>query len=213
MPRGDSLNLVESFYTRIRQEILNGAFPPGELLLETVLCKRFGVSRTPIREALGRLAQDGFLERSARGFRVRLRTPAEILDIYEARIVLESTSAELAAERRTDFDLVRLSQLLEERRTAEPAQFKALNESWHKALREAAHNTAITDLLARLDSMLVIYGPGGAAFSHGDPTVGEHGRVLEAVRSGDPGEARAAMSEHLVRMRDLRIESLARNTR
>ncbi|GAA3738254.1 GntR family transcriptional regulator [Streptomyces tremellae] len=212
MSSSDSLNLVESFYTRIHREILDGVFAPGDLLLETVLCKRFGVSRTPIREALGRLAQDGYIERSTRGFRVRLRSPEEILDIYEARIALESTSAALAAERRTEFDLVRLTHLMDERRTAERPEFKRLNDQWHRALREAAHNTAIADLLGRLDSLLVIYAARGAAFSHSDPTVVEHDSILEAVRAGDAEAARAAMTVHLERMRDLRVESLARGT-
>jgi DNA-binding GntR family transcriptional regulator len=100
-PRFDS---TEVQYTRLRKEILEGAFAPGTILLKTALSARYGVSRTPVREALGRLAQDGLIERSTRGFRIRQRDPEQILEIYEARIALEARSAELAARRRTEFE-------------------------------------------------------------------------------------------------------------
>jgi DNA-binding GntR family transcriptional regulator len=113
------------------------------------------VSRTPVREALGRLAQDGLIERSTRGFRIRQRDPEQILEIYEARIALGGRSAELAAKRRTDFDLARMTHLLDERRaTTDPAQFGPMNNRWHDALRLSAHNETVRDLLERLDSLL-----------------------------------------------------------
>ncbi|MFI6348206.1 GntR family transcriptional regulator [Streptomyces sp. NPDC050560] len=203
-------------YNRIRDDLVHGTFPPGTVLLETVLSERYGVSRTPVREALGRLAQDGFIDRGSRGFVVRHRGPEEILAIYEARISLESTAAALAAERRTSFDLTRLDHLVEQRRaatgTADRATLTAMNEEWHRALRAAARNDIVAGFLDRLDSLLAIYRPAITIQAGPDRTVPEHGAVLDAVRASDPEEAGRAMTVHLARMRDLRIEALARES-
>lgn len=196
-------------YIRLRGEILEGTFPPGATLLETVLSERYGVSRTPMREALTRLAQDGLLVRSTKGFQVRSYTPEEILEIYEARIALESTSAALAASRRTDFDLLRLTHLVEERRSAtDRSTFGKLNNRWHEALRAAAHNATITDLLERLDSLLTLYPHRKPFPPPGDRSAEEHAGILEAVGDRDADRAQSLMRDHLQHMRDLRIESL-----
>jgi DNA-binding GntR family transcriptional regulator len=206
-PRFDS---TEVQYARLRKEILDGAFAPGTVLLETALSARYGVSRTPVREALGRLAQDGLIERSTRGFRIRQRDPEQILEIYEARIALEARSAELAAKRRTDFDLARMTHLLDEcRATTDPAQFGPLNNRWHDALRLAGHNETVTDLLERLDSLLLLYRPQRPPRPTADDrSVEEHAEILDAIARGDAGAAGTAMTEHLRRMRDRRIQAL-----
>ncbi|RAJ68759.1 GntR family transcriptional regulator [Streptomyces sp. Amel2xB2] len=209
-PRGRTGNRVDMHYARIKEDLIGGTYPPGTVLLETALSERYGVSRTPVREALGRLQQDGFIERTSRGFLVRRRTPEEILSIYEARISLESTGAGLAAERRTPFDLSRLEHLAELRREArDSAERTAANEDWHRALRVAGHNDIIAGFLDRLDSLLAIYRPAFATTADEDRTVEEHAAIFDAVRDGDAARARSAMAEHLGRMRDLRIQGLA----
>jgi DNA-binding GntR family transcriptional regulator len=125
-PRSRRFDSTEVQYARLRKEILDGVFAPGTILLETALSVKYGVSRTPVREALGRLAQDGLIERSTRGFRIKQRNPEQILEIYEARIALEARSAELAAKHRTDFDLARMAHLLDERQaTTDPEHWSA----------------------------------------------------------------------------------------
>lgn len=199
---------TEAQYALLRQHIVDGRFPPGSALLETVLSTEYGVSRTPMREALHRLAQEGLIERSTRGFRVRVRTPEEIVDIYDARTALESACAGLAAVRRTEFDLARLTHLLDERRNAtDPKTFGKLNNAWHDALRTAGHNATIGDLLARLDTLLSIY-RSKQKQSADDPSVHHHEAVLAAIRDRDAEAAQDAMREHLHFMRDRRIANL-----
>ncbi|MFG2580973.1 GntR family transcriptional regulator [Streptomyces malaysiensis] len=204
----------DAHYNRIKDDLVRGSYPPGTVLLETVLGERYGVSRTPVREALGRLAQDGFIDRGSRGFVVRRRSPEEILAIYEARISLESTAAGLAAERRTPFDLSRLDHLAEQRRSApesaDRATLTAMNEDWHRALRAAARNDIVSGFLDRLDSLLAIYRPATATPVDADRTVVEHDAILDAVQASDGARARETMTTHLTRMRDLRIQGLAR---
>ena len=98
-------------YLRLRADILAGKFPQGSPLHETQLCESYGASRTPIREALNWLAHDGLLERAARGFRVRSGTPEDVIEIYAARVALESEAAGAAALRHSDLDLARLDGL------------------------------------------------------------------------------------------------------
>ena len=205
-PRHDSTDIQ---YARLRRDILDGVFAPGTILLETALSTRYGVSRTPVREALGRLAQDGLIERSTRGFQIRQRHPEEILEIYEARIALESRSAELAAKNRSDLDLARLAYLLDERRAeTDPAQFGPLNNKWHDALRLSAHNATINDLLSRLDTLLLLLRPRTFTPQPDDRSAEEHAAVLDAITRGDQPAAGEAMTDHLRRMRDWRIRSL-----
>lgn len=199
---------TEAQYALLRRQIIEGRFPPGTPLLETVLSAEHGVSRTPMREALHRLAQDGLIERSPRGFQVRVRTPEEIVGIYDARIALESTCASMAAIRRTEFDLARLTHLLAERRLCtDPVGFGKLNNAWHDALRTAAHNTTIQDLLERLDTLLELYrsrrSPGAS-----DPCVEQHEGVLAAIRDRDADAAQVAMCDHVRILRDRRISTL-----
>jgi DNA-binding GntR family transcriptional regulator len=213
-PDGPSqLDATEAQYLLLRQHIIEGQIPPGSTLLETALSAQYGVSRTPVREALGRLAQDGFIERSARGFRVRARSPEEILEIYEARIALESTSAALAATRRTEFDLARLAHMLNTRREeTDSAKFGSLNNDWHDALRAAGHNATITGLLDRLDLLLSIYRPRGGLGGPPSQPVDDHSAILDAIRDRRPDAAQEAMRAHLSRIRDLRVEVLLRET-
>lgn len=99
-------------YLRLRADILAGKFPPrGAALHETQLSETYGASRTPIREALNWLAHDGLLERATRGFRVRSGTAEDVIEIYAARVALESEAAGAAAIRHTELDLARLEQL------------------------------------------------------------------------------------------------------
>ena len=95
-------------YEQLRQSIIEGRLLPGESLVEANLASTYGVSRTPIREALTRLQQDGLVHRGDRGLVVRESTPEEILDIYETRVILEAQAARLAAKRRTEFELARI---------------------------------------------------------------------------------------------------------
>jgi DNA-binding GntR family transcriptional regulator len=196
-------------YQRIRDEVLDGTFSPGTLLLETMLSRRYNISRTPVREALGLLAQDGLLERTRRGFVVRTRTAEEILDLFDARIALESTAAGLAAERRSELELLRLEELIERRRQAtdEDAIAQA-DRQWHLALRLAAHNQTITSLLNQVATQLSIYRPAFTMRTGANSELDEHYRVTEAIRKQDREAARLAMIAHLEVGRQLSVRAL-----
>jgi len=202
---------VGAHYALLRRELVNHVFPAGAILLETTLSARYGVSRTPIREALNRLEHDGLLERVVRGYRVRVATPEDIMELYEARIALESAAAASAALRRTDLDLARLEHLSTQLGSATGAdEVTSVNAEWHRAIWTAAHNGAIAELLERVMTQMRLFDNGavGAPDSM-ERTIKEHAVVLDALRANDAEGARSAVAVHLGRTRDLRLAILA----
>ncbi len=198
-------------YAQLRSDVLNGAFDRAELLQETTLTARYGISRTPIREALARLEQDGLLERAARGYRVRSGTAEDVLDIYEARIALEAVAAADAAARRSELELARLESLhADAGASRSPEDERRLNTVWHEELWAAAHNMTVAGLLERLTAQLRIYDVGRIEDADDlDATRTEHEAVMAALRARDADGARRAISGHLDRSRDLRLHAFA----
>lgn len=140
-------------HAQLKDDLLQGAFQPGDALREVALAERFGVSRTPVREALTRLLHEGLLECRARGLFVKEIDPEQIMQVYDLRILLEGQAAQEAASVRTEVDLMRLQALVDrDRALAEPddATRLATNIEFHRALWRAAHNPVLEDLLERL---------------------------------------------------------------
>ena len=203
---------MPSLYQQLLEEVLEGDLRPGEILVESALGKRFGVSRTPIREALRMLEQDGVLERVNRGMRVRQTSPEEVLEIYGVRTILEAAAARDAATRRTEYDLVTLDRILRsmaEARTATPQEMAAINRSFHRAIWQAAKNRTLTDLLERLAVHLRRY-PATTYLRSGrwDEALDEHRLLLEAIRRGDPNGAAEVAEKHMWASRDVRLDMI-----
>ncbi|MET0451253.1 MAG: GntR family transcriptional regulator [Mycobacterium sp.] len=197
----------------MKQDLLDGRFEPGTVLLETTLGQLYGVSRTPMRDALARLAHDRLIDRNERGYVVRERSAEEIEAIYEARIPLESTAAALAAERRGPIDVDRLDHLLVLRRDErDHTVHPRLNADFHVALRDAARSAVIASSLGRLDDMLTEYRPDRSPSANTERGLHEHEDIMAAIRDGDAARARDSMTSHLARMRDQRIAAHVRRT-
>jgi DNA-binding GntR family transcriptional regulator len=197
-------------YEQLRAGIVSGEYDPGEALVELVLAERYGTSRTPVREALRRLEQDGLVERADRGMRVRTRSPEEILEIYEARIALETTAAAAAAERRTDLDLIRIRHAAAQMAavsTAEPNAMAVANRVVHEAIWAAGHNGTIVDLLTRLNNHLTRY-PATTLAVPGRWTeaLREHDEIISAIENRDRDKAAELSREHMTRARDIRLQ-------
>lgn len=198
-------------YEQLREQITSGKCTPGSMLVPASVGVTMGLSRTPVREALQRLEFDGLVTKITRGYMVRERTEEEVLAICDARIALESAVAFGAATRHTEIDLARLTGLFERALGADdPARALALHNEWHAALRIAAHNTTITELMERLDAQLAVYdAEASKAPENLDAIEKEHRAILEAVAAGNGEQARALMTAHQERTRDIRIAAMA----
>lgn len=198
-------------YQMLKAAILDGTLEPGAPLVELQLAEWCGVSRTPIREALTRLEHDGLVERNERGTVVRQRSPEEILDIYEIRVVLEAMAARLAAERHTRMDQIRLSKTLERwQETTEetaPGELMNINQELHRATWLASHNQALIDLLERLSLHLGRY-PVTTLTAPGrlKAALSEHQELIDAIFARDQDTAADVATKHFTAALRIRLE-------
>lgn len=206
----------DSVYEILRSDILNARLLPGVVISETSLAAQLGVSRTPIREALFRLEQDGLLHRGPKGMEVRERSPEEILDIYEVRSALEAVASRDAAQRRREIDIATLTRLNRDfadtlRSTAErDAGAAAANLAFHQAIWLTARNTACMDALSRLQAHLGRYsGTTLTAPGRGKAAVEEHSAILEAIIRQDSDAAAALAAEHMSNAKQVRLSLFA----
>lgn len=197
-------------YSQIRDRIISGELKPGAPLVETSLADEFGVSRTPIREALRRLEQDGLAERVGRRMKVRGRSPSEILEIYEARVAMESAAARSAALRHTEIDRLRIQKQLmrlEEHMASDPDTLLEINHEFHHATWLACHNATMIDVLERLALHMgrlpfTTFSMEGRAES----SLEEHRDIAESIFARDPDRAAKAAAAHMESNRELRLK-------
>lgn len=192
----------------MRQAILRGQFLPNERLIETNLARTFQVGRAAIRTALARLEQDGLVEREPfRGARVRSISPAEAIEILEARAVLEGLAVRHAARNATPADAAALRGTLERMRVDYDAgdllRVSEGNSQLHRQLLAIARHQTATRLIDALQAQNVRYQfrtilvPGRATQS-----LEEHRAIVDAVAAGDEDLAEQAMRRHLDRVAD-----------
>jgi GntR family transcriptional regulator of vanillate catabolism len=194
----------------LRELLLKGEFRPGERLSELPLVARIGVSRTPIRLALDRLAHEGLLETSpSGGFLVRAFTLADVWDAIELRGVLEGTAARLAAERLThnsELDTMRACQsrldAILHPTVDSFGLYMDLNEAFHSALVSLAKSPMLQRSLAHV-SALPFAAPSALVFARSKLP-----RAAEMVLVGQ--EQHHAILEALERRQGARAEALAR---
>lgn len=194
---------AEDAYAGLRDAIVSGRLQPNERLVEAELIELLGVSRTAVRTALVRLAQEGLVvhERN-RGARVRYVDETEAVEIVLARAALEALAVRQAAERATPEDVAGLREILGRMRARldEGDLLGASEENavLHSTLLELSGNRTVIRLVGGLKSQLVrfqyrtILVPGRSARSFD-----EHSAIVDAVAAGDADAAEAAMRRHL----------------
>lgn len=204
---------MSSVYDQVRADIISGELESGTVLVEVTVAERYGVSRTPVREALLRLEHDGLVARLAQGMVVRERSPEEILEIYEARIALEGAVAAAAARRRSALDLARIRNASAQMSTTRPVDAPVamqLNHNYHTAVWAAGHNATMVDLLVRLEAQLSRYT--STTLLHPDrwPAVlHEHAAITEAITDQNATEAERLTKLHFEQARAIRLEIFA----
>jgi DNA-binding GntR family transcriptional regulator len=208
-------------YDQIRQAIIEGRYAAGQRLIEQRLAAEFGLSRTPVREAVRRLEAEGMVvtERN-RGATVRPITATEIADSYELRSRLEGLAVERAAVRATPEDLERLVDANREFTEAIPPRgdtesieavrlLNAANRRFHVIIAEVAAYPRLAEILQRtVDTSLVFQ-----ALRHFDHPEAErsaifHGLIAEAVAAGEGRRGAHLMEEHVLLGRDVLLAHL-----
>ena len=196
--------LSERLREAIEEDIATGVLLPGTRLDEVELATRFGVSRTPIREALNLLLGEGLIEnRPRRGAVVAQITPLRLLEMFEVMGELEAMCARLAARRATESDLAALQAVHEDCRAAAngrdtDAYFYA-NERFHFGLYAAARNAFLAEQALALQRKLRPYRRLQLRVRHRlQRSLDEHQAILDALHAGDPDAAAAQARGHVV---------------
>ena len=194
-------SLAEKAYHAIRELIVSLELAPGSVIDERELIERLEIGRTPVREALRRLAQERLVEvYPRRGMFVSGVDVREHARLSEVRAVLEPEAARLAATRATDDDRAAIASLLDELGAggSDDRELMALDERIHRTIYRAAHNDLLEATLEQYYVLALRIWVMALDRQHElEHAVQEHRTLLEAIRDGDAECAASAMSSHV----------------
>lgn len=205
--------LAEQLYTVLEQAIIEGSLAPGQRLHADDLAAHFGVSRIPLRETLRALDANGWIEiRPRQGAYVRERSVAELEQLFEVRLILETASVRVAAKRRTDEHLATLDERVARGREAVAAGDHRLvaqiNSEFHQIVARCSGNAVLSELLEALGLRVRWYfgtiGQGRTRHS-----IEEHAEIVDALRRHDPDQAEKIVRDHIEATRDAVSEAVA----
>ena len=187
-------------YTLILEAIDSHIYQPGDRLVESELAERFGVSRTPIREALQRLETQSLLTRDGRSLIVASLDHSQLSELYVVRGELEGLAARLAARHATPEEIKVLRELMAEdaKLVDDPKAMSRANRRFHKQIHHASHNRFLVqqlDLVHR--SMALLATTSIAAEGRGRETLEEHEAIVKAIEAGDGDAAYQALRDHI----------------
>lgn len=199
--RDTGIPLSEAVFRTLCQALRAGFYRPGDRLREEEVAQRLKVSRTPVREALGRLMAKGFVEPAGgRGLIVRSLDTAEVLELYAMREILEGAAARLAAQHASEPEIDALTDLEQafEAHFDNPAEMARLNRVFHETIFRAARNRYLDSALQELQDGISLLG--ATTFSvAGRPSTAaaEHRALIDAIAARNPDQAEKLARSHI----------------
>lgn len=209
---GDRPNLAGQVYEQLVELLIRGELRPGDVITERRMAERLKASRTPIREALGRLESEGLVyKQPSRGVTVSPFSTEAFVEVLNVRILLEGEAARLASGR---IPPARIERIREELHRLAANTEPTLAEIWevddllHGEIADAAGNTLMAAMIRDLRRRTHVFNAYRKAIK---PTFGieENSHLLDAVASGDQDRARQAMVRHIESVKVAVIERLA----
>jgi len=196
----DARSPQKDAYALILEAIDSHIYKPGDRLVESDLAERFGVSRTPIREALQRLETQSLLTRDGRSLIVASLDHTQMAELYVVRGELEGLAAKLASRHATPEEIRVLRDMVEADRKliGDPDALSRANRRFHKQIHLASHNRFLVqqlDLVHR--SMALLATTSLAAEGRGAGALDEHQAIVAAIEAGDGDGADKAVREHI----------------
>ncbi|MDB5649155.1 MAG: transcriptional regulator [Hyphomicrobiales bacterium] len=199
--RSDGLPLGEAVFRSLREALRGGIYRPGDRLREEDVAQRLNVSRTPVREAFGRLVSKGLVvPATGRGLIVRRLDTTEVIELYAMRAILEAAAARLAAQHSSPIEIDALQDLQRGFEAAEPdsLEMARLNRLFHETIFAAARNRYLDSALQELQDAIALLGR--TTFSvdgRPDPAAVEHREIIAAIAARDPERAEEAARVHI----------------
>lgn len=197
-------------YELILDAIDVGIYRPGDRLVEFELAERFGVSRTPIREALQRLETQSLLTRDGRSLIVASLDHNQLAELYVVRAELEGLAARLAAQHATAEEIRVLKDMVSADRklVGDPGALSRANRRFHKQIHLASHNRFLVqqlDLVHR--SMALLATTSLAVEGRGKAALAEHGAIVDAIAARNGAAAEAALKAHISHAFETRLKA------
>jgi len=210
-------------YSLILEEILNGTLRPGEVITEVDLAGRYGISRTPVREALSRFQFEGLISTSNRTKRIYSLSSYDIEEIFEMKELIEGNVAKLAAERITDKQakdlqrVVRGMKRLSKKNPENESEEMELLDTWldldkqfHEIIFTAAGNKRAQQYIQLLNLQWHRLNAGLIAIEGRiSKAITEHEDIADAITERNPEKARSTMVEHLESLKKVIIKLMA----
>ncbi|NPU14558.1 GntR family transcriptional regulator [Bradyrhizobium sp. 83002] len=197
----DNVSLGEAVFRALCQALENGVYRAGDRLREDEVAQRLNVSRTPVREAFGRLMAKGWVQPAGgRGLIVRSLDQNDILELYAMREILEGAAARLAAQYAAPAEIAALRDIHARFASGEgdAAELARLNRLLHGAIQRAARNRYLDSALADMHVAISLLGSTTFA-AEGRPATAaaEHGELIEALAARDPDRAERVARAHI----------------
>ena len=197
------LPLRDIVFNTLRDAIINGDLEPGERLIEITLADTLGVSRTPVREAIRELENEGLVVMTPRkGAEVARISNKDLTDVLEVRRVLEVLAMELACEKITEEELAHLEANLNDfdacTSNGTPTELSSLDENFHEIIYHSTGNKRLIQILNNLRKQMYryrfVYIKG---LSHIKTLHSEHSEILDALKKRDKEKSVAAILKHI----------------
>jgi len=219
-PRGLSRTfLVEGAYEAILNNILSGALPSGTTVSEVALAKDLNVSRTPVHQALARLAKEGLIEHRA-GLQPRIArfTREDVIEIYDMRLLLESAATQRAARRMDPRALAELTKEADALAAAPDGpewskQALEFDSRFHDAVAAASGNRRLRQEIAKYRLLVRAFCSMTGSSENLREALREHQIVLKALADRHPAAAGQAMAQHVQKRVDAVLGSLYREAK
>jgi DNA-binding GntR family transcriptional regulator len=203
--------LKDQAYEQIKQDILAGHLAGGVLLSERTLAERLRLGKAPIRDAINRLRQEDYLSVSPQlGVMVKPLTPKDVVDTFEARVIVEPQIAKRLAGHLNSSHRVILQSNLDQQQSCisrgEPIEFVKWDVEFHMALVRAHGNSDLVRMMERIceRTFQAISLAFNGSLTEITPAFKAHRSILSAILKGDARSAEARMVKHIARTRDLK---------
>jgi DNA-binding GntR family transcriptional regulator len=197
------VTLSDEVFLTLSKAIISGEIAPGQRLDEPSVCRRFGVSRTPVREALHRLGGTGLVEVvPRRGVTVSRISVEGLTDMFDALGEFEGLCARLSAERMTPLERRRLQVLNEtllKSTMKKGAPLRDLNEQFHELIYQGAHNECVAGVTRGFRQRVAPFQVLQFAPRASPESCQDHDLVVRAITAGDAAGAQRAMRDHITR--------------
>lgn len=199
-----SLSIAEAVFNTIEQDILDGNIKNGEILTELKLCELLNVSRTPVREALKRLKQEGMIVESGKGAIVVGITQKDIDDIYKIRLKLEGLACAMCCDNLTDEAIKELRETIELQEfyisKGNTENLRNLDSEFHRKIYEYCGSRVLSAILCDLHRKVRLFRLRSVKNKERAlEVIAEHRAILDAIANHDKQMAENLSTEHIIK--------------